>query len=276
MNRWTDVFIFIIVITICSSCGNKNMNNRHSDQATNSGKQKLIVGATPVPHAEILDYIKPELEKKGVELEVQPFTDYVQPNIQVHEKQLDANFFQHKLYMDHEVKTKGYHVINLAAIHVEPFGGYSKKIKSIDKVKDGATIALPNDATNAGRALLLLEKQGLLILKPGCGFTATVRDIVHNPKHLQFKELEAAMLARTLDEVELALVNTNYALQASLDPMKDALFMEDMDSPYVNILTVHADNKNNAALQKLVHVLQTEAVKTFIAKKYKGAIVPVF
>lgn len=281
MKKWTFVLTLITLVAVLAACGNKNTAGDNTNASGDAGKAgtekvKLIVAATPVPHAEILNHIKPKLAEQGIELEVKEFTDYVQPNVQVHEKQLDANFFQHKPYLDNEVKTKGYNLVSVGKIHVEPFGAYSKKIKSVSEITDGATVSIPNDATNGGRALLLLEKQGIIKLKDGVGLEATVKDIAENPKNLKFKELEAAMLPRTLDEVDFSLINTNYALQANLNPTKDALFIEDKDSPYANILTAREDNKDSDAVKKLVAALQSDDVKKFIEDKYQGAIVPAF
>lgn len=237
---------------------------------------KLNVAATAVPHAEILEFIKPQLAKDGVELTVKVFTDYVQPNVQVEEKNIDANFFQHKPYLDSFNKEKGTHLVSVVGVHVEPFGIYSHKVKSLKDVKEGATVAIPNDATNGGRALLLLEKAGLLKLKDSNNILATSKDIASNPKKLKIKELEAATLPRVLDQVDLALINTNYALEAKLVPTKDALAIEGSKSPYVNILVARPDNKDSAAIKKLAAALTSPAVKKFIAEKYSGAVVPAF
>ncbi|MCM3338931.1 MetQ/NlpA family ABC transporter substrate-binding protein [Paenibacillus sp. MER TA 81-3] len=279
MKKWTYVLTLVTLVMVLAACGSKPAaDNNATNASDNAGGEttKVVVGASPVPHAEILNHIKPLLKDQGIELEIKEFTDYVQPNVQVHEKQLDANFFQHKPYMDNEVNTKGYKLVSVGNVHVEPFGAYSKKIKSVDELQDGATVAIPNDATNGGRSLLLLEKQGIIKLKEGTGLEATARDVADNPKNLKFKELEAAMLPRALDEVDMALINTNYALQAELNPTKDALFIEDKDSPYANILTAREDNKDSEAIKKLVAALQSDNVKKFIEDKYKGAIVPAF
>lgn len=184
--------------------------------------EKLVVGATQVPHAEILEVVKPALAKEGVELDIKVFTDYVQPNLQLADKQLDANFFQHQPYLDTFNKDRKTNLVSVGLVHVEPFGGYSKKIKSLAELKDGATIAIPNDPSNSGRALLLLQKQGLLKLKDPSNIVATPIDIAENPKKLKFRELEAAMLPRSFDDLDLALINTNYALEAGLVPTRDA------------------------------------------------------
>lgn len=238
--------------------------------------EPLQVAATPVPHAEILEFIKPSLKEQGVELDVKVFTDYVQPNVQVAEKRLDANFFQHQPYLDEFNKTKGTTLISVAGVHIEPFGAYSNKIKHLDDLATGASVVIPNDATNGGRALLLLQTAGLITLKEGAGITATPRDIADNPKKIKVRELEAATLPRVLNQVDLALINTNYALEAGLNPNKDALVIEGADSPYVNILVTREDNQNAEAVQKLVKALHSDEVKDFINEKYQGAVVPAF
>jgi|SRR5690554_682511 len=238
--------------------------------------EKLSVAATPVPHAEILEFLKPVLAEQGVELDVKVFTDYVQPNIQVDQKRLDANFFQHKPYLDEFNDGRGTNLVIVTGVHVEPFGAYSSKIDSLDKLKKGAVVAIPNDPTNGGRALLLLQNAGLIKLKDSSKITATPRDIAENPKNLDFKELEAATLPRILNQVDMALINTNYALEAGLNPTKDALVIEGPDSPYVNILVARPDNKDSDAMQKLATALNSDAVRNFILEKYKGAVVPAF
>ncbi len=238
--------------------------------------EKLTVAATPVPHAEILEFLKPMLAKEGVELDVKVFTDYVQPNVQVAEKRLDANFFQHKPYLDEFNKGKGTNLIVVTGVHIEPFGAYSQKVSKLADLPAGAQVAIPNDATNGGRALLLLDKAGVIKLKDSNNILATPRDIAENPKKLKFRELEAATLPRVLNQVDLALINTNYALQAKLNPAKDALTIEGAQSPYVNILVARPDNKDSAAMKKLASALTSPETKKFIQDKYKGAVVPAF
>jgi D-methionine transport system substrate-binding protein len=238
--------------------------------------EKLSIAATPVPHAELLEFVKPDLAKEGVDLDIKVFTDYVQPNLQVDDGHIDANFFQHKPYLDAFNKDHGTHLVAVGAVHVEPFGAYSQKIKNIKDLKDGAQVAIPNDPSNGARALLLLQKQGLIKLKDPTNILATARDVVYNPKHLKFRELEAATLPRVLPDVDLALINTNYALEAGLNPVKDALFIEDKHSPYANLVVTRQDKVNDPGIQKLVKALQSEKVRNFILTKYKGAIVPAF
>ena len=238
--------------------------------------EKLVVAATPIPHAEILELVKPTLAKEGVDLEIKVFTDYVQPNVQVAEKRLDANYFQTLPYLENFNKGKGTNLVTVIGVHVEPFGAYSKKIKNISELKDGATVAIPNEGSNSGRALLLLQKAGVITLKDPSNALATPKDIASNPKNLKFKELESALLPRVLDQVDLDLINTNYALEAGLNPAKDALIIEDAKSPYVNFLVARPDNKNSDAIQKLAKALTSPEVKAFIEKKYNGAVVPAF
>ncbi|ACO75034.1 MetQ/NlpA family ABC transporter substrate-binding protein [Laribacter hongkongensis] len=237
---------------------------------------KLTVAATAVPHAEILEFVKPALAKEGVELDVKVFTDYVQPNVQVAEKRLDANFFQHKPYLDEFNKGKGTNLVTVVGVHIEPFGAYSTKHKKLADLPQGATVAIPNDPTNGGRALMLLDKAGVIKLKNPNNVLATVKDVSANPKKLKFKELEAATLPRVLSQVDLALINTNYALAAKLNPMKDALAIEGKQSPYVNILVSRPDNQATPAMKKLSAALTSPATKKFIEDKYQGAVVPAF
>lgn len=238
----------------------------------------LTVGASPVPHAELLEFVKPVLKKEGIELNVKIFTDYVQPNLATEDKQLDANFFQNRPYLTAFNKERKTHVVEVpnSNVHVEPFGAYSLKIKDIKDLRNGATVAIPNDASNGGRALLLLAKAGVIKLKDANNWFVTERDIAENPKKLKFTPVEAAQLPRLLPDVDLALINTNYALEAKLVPTRDALLIESADSPYANFLAARPDNVNSPAIQKLVAALHTPEVKKFIADKYKGAIVPAF
>jgi D-methionine transport system substrate-binding protein len=238
----------------------------------------LRVAASPVPHAEILEFVKPRLKAAGVDLQIKVFTDYIQPNLQVEEKHLDANFFQHRPYLESFNREHGTHLVEIpdSKVHVEPFGAYSKKIKSVAALREGAIVAIPNDPSNSGRALVLLQKQGLIKLRDPSNILATARDITFNPKKLKMRELEAATLPRVLDDVDLALINTNYALEAGLDPMHGALFIEGADSPYANFVAARPDNAASPAIRKLVQALHSPDVREFIKKKYKGAIVPAF
>ncbi|MBB5334919.1 MetQ/NlpA family ABC transporter substrate-binding protein [Pectinatus brassicae] len=260
-----------IMMMAFAGCG----SNQQADKAA-SGKTVLKVGATPVPHAELLEQVKADLAKEGIDLQIKEFNDYVQPNIALNDKELDANFFQHTPYLDNFNKEHNMQLVNAGGIHIEPMGVYSHKVKKLADIKDGAQIAIPNDPTNGGRALLLLQKAKLIKLKDGVGVTATVQDIVDNPKHIKITEIEAAQLPRSLDDVDAAVINTNFAVQANLVPTKDALIIEDSSSPYVNIVVVRKGDENRPEIKKLVAALQSEKIKKFIQEKYKGAIVPAF
>lgn len=236
----------------------------------------LRVAATAIPHAEILDFVKPELARQGVTLDVRVFNDYVQPNLQVEQRQLDVNYFQTLPYLETFNRERKTHLIPIVGVHIEPLGAYSRKHASLAALPEGAQVALPNEGSNEGRALLLLQKAGLIRLKKPTDPLSTVNDVVANPHRLKFRELEAATLPRVLDEVDLALINTNYALDAKLDPRRDALAIEDAKSPYVNYLVGRLDNKDAPDVAKLARALTSPAVKDFIASRYKGAVVPAF
>ena len=247
-------------------------------EAAQSSDKKVVlkVGATPVPHAEILNEIKPLLAKDGIDLQIIEFTDYVKPNLSLNDKEIDANFFQHEPYLKKFAADRKLDLVNLVAVHIEPMGVYSKKLKDIKSVPDGAKVAIPNDPTNSGRALNILAKAGLIKLKDGVGISATVGDIVENPKNLKITEAEAAMLPRTLDDVDLAVINSNFAMEAKLNPTKDALFIEPKDSPYANIVAVRKGDENRKEIQALKKALTSPEVKKFIEEKYKGAVIPAF
>lgn len=279
MKKLILILSALLLVVFAAGCGGGDKKPASSGAPASSGGAKvtLKVGASPVPHAEMLEQIKPVLAKQNIDLKIIEFSDYIQPNMALGDKELDANFFQHEPYLlnfvgEHkEVKLK-----NAGGIHVEPMGVYSKKIKDLKELADGASIAIPNDPTNGGRSLLLLEKAGLLKLKAGIGEKATVQDIAENPKHLKFQEVEAAQVPRTLEDVDAAVINTNYAMQIDLVPTKDALFMEDRTSPYVNIIAVREGDESRPEIQALLKVLKSEKVKKFIEDKYKGAIVAAF
>ena len=267
----------LLVVFAVAGCGSDNKQAASSSSSSSSQGKVLKVGATAVPHAEILEVVKPLLAKEGIDMQIVEFSDYVQPNLALNDKELDANFFQHAPYLENFMSEHSdVKLANAGGIHIEPMGIYSKKIKSLNELKDGASIALPNDPTNGGRSLLLLEKAGLLKLKDGVGVKATVQDITENPKHLQFKEVEAAQVPRTLDDVDAAVINTNFAMQVNLVPTKDALLMEDSTSPYVNIVAVRAGDESRPEIQALMKALKSDEVKQFINDKYKGAVVSAF
>ncbi|KQW83634.1 MetQ/NlpA family ABC transporter substrate-binding protein [Brevundimonas sp. Root1279] len=234
----------------------------------------LLVGATAVPHAEILEHIKPILAEQGVNIEIKVFNDYVQPNTQLAEKRLDVNYFQTKPYLDEFNASRGSNLVTVAGIHVEPLGAYSRRHKSLADLPQGAEVAVPNDASSIGRSLILLQKAGLIRLKDPANPLQSLRDIVDNPKGLRFRELESATLPRVLDQVDMAVINTNYALDAGLNPKTDALTLEGADSPYVNYLVARPDNQNDPRIRALATALRSQTVKDFIAQKYNGAVIP--
>lgn len=236
----------------------------------------LKVGATPVPHAELLEFVKADLKADGVDLKIVEMTDYVTPNLALADGEIDANFFQHKPYLDKFASERNLKLSTVANIHVEPLGLYSKKVKSINDLQKGDTVAIPNDPSNGGRALILLHNNGVITLNDPTNLYVTEFDIVKNPKNLKFKPVEAAQLPRVLADVSAAVINSNYALEAGLNTSKDAILVEGKESPYANIIVVKAGNENNADVKKLISALQTEKVKKFINEKYKGAVVPAF
>ena len=258
-----------------SGCGSSN------GAASKENDKTITVAASPTPHAEILNKaVKPLVEKDGYKLVVKEFTDYVQPNTATEEGEVDANYFQHKPYLDNFNKEKGTHLVSVAGIHFEPFGLYPGKTKTLDALVDGAPVAVPNDATNEARALLLLQDAGLIELKNPKDINATAKDITSNPKNLKFKELEAAVVPTVIKDVDIAALNGNYAIQAGFDPTKDTLATEKAGGlaakTYQNILVVKEGNENTDKTKELKKALKSSEVRDYITKNYKGAVVPVF
>ncbi len=237
---------------------------------TQSSSTKIVVGATPEPHAALLSLVVDDLAAQGITLEVKEFTDYVTPNDAVEYGEIDANYFQHIPYLESFNTEHGYHLVNAGGIHVEPIALYSKKYSSLSDIPNGAVIAIPNDPTNEGRALLLLQSAGLIKLKDNAGLAAIPLDIVENPKNLKFSEIEAATLPRILSDVDAAVINGNYAIPAGLVATRDGLYVEGADSPYVNVIAVKAGNENNPAVKALVEALKSDEVKAYVAEHYKN------
>ncbi|MEU0569292.1 MetQ/NlpA family ABC transporter substrate-binding protein [Nonomuraea sp. NPDC005983] len=258
---------------LLAACGTSQSATTEKAESADS---VLKVGASPVPHAEILNFVKQNLAPAaGLKLEVVEFTDYVQPNVQLDEGQLAANFFQHKPYLDDFNASKGTKLSFVTPVHLEPLGLYSKKLTSLAALPGGAAVAVPNDATNLGRALKLLADNGLVKLKDGVGTAATERDVTDNPKKLVFKPLEAAQLPRSLDDVDAAVINGNYAIEAGLKPASQALALEKTEgNPYVNGLVVRAGHEKDANIVTLGKLLQDQKVKDFIQQKYQGSVIP--
>ena len=241
-----------------------------------ASENKLVVGASTSPHAEILEAAKPLLKEKGYELEIKEFSDYVIPNTSLENKELDANYFQHQPYLDDFNTNNGTHLVSVAAIHYEPLGIYAGKSSDLKQIKEGAVIAIPNDTTNEARALLLLESQNLIQLNKGAGLAATVNDVESNPYKIEFKEIDAAQLVRTLPDVDFAVINGNYALQGDLK-VSDALAKEEADSvaaqTYANVFVVREGDETREDIKALVEVLQSKEIAEFISEKYQGSVV---
>lgn len=281
--------LFVTVLGACSSDNKsadkdkgavKEEDKKDTSDKKNTELKKIVVGASITPHAEILEVAKEILATKGYDLDIKQYNDYVQPNLALDSGDLDANYFQHQPYLDEFNQDRGLDLVSVAIIHYEPFGIYPGKTKSIDALKDGAEIAIPNDGTNEARALLLLEAQGLIKLAEGVGMKATVLDIKENPKNLEIHEIEAAQLARSLQDVDLAVINGNFAIQAGLNVSKDAIAVEDKDSiaaeTYGNIIAVRKGDENRDDIKALVEALKSDEVKKFIESTYEGAVVPKF
>ena len=239
-------------------------------------KNDLKVAATPVPHAQMLEFIKPDLKAQGIELTIIVTDDYNMPNRALNSQEVDANFFQHIPFLEEQIKQFHYKIETLAKIEIEPMGIYSKKIDLLSDLKDGGVVAIPNDPTNEARALLLLQEHGIIQLDNSENLQATVLNITQNPKHLKFIEVDAAMLPRTLKDVDAAAINTNYALEANLSPEKDALVLESKDSPYANIIAIHTGDETRPDIQALKTAMTSEKMRAFILEKYKGEILPAF
>lgn len=236
----------------------------------------LKIGVTAGPHAQIFEQVKKIAEKDGLKIQIIEFSDYVQPNAALNAGDLDANSYQHKPYLDQQIKDRGYKFVPVGYTVNFPIGLYSKKVKNLAELKEGAKFGIPNDPTNGGRVLLVLQDQGLIKLKPEAGLKATPLDVVSNPKKLKFVELDAAQLPRSLDDLDASAINTNYALSAGLHPGKDAIAQESAKSPYVNLITVREADKDKPWVTKLVKAYQSEEVRKFIITEFKGAVVPGF
>ncbi|MGA5004611.1 MetQ/NlpA family ABC transporter substrate-binding protein [Streptomyces koyangensis] len=246
-----------------------------SDDASGA-EGPLVVGATPTPAGEILEYVKKNLAKDaGLDLDIKEFTDYVLPNTALQEGTLDANLYQHKPYLDEFNQSKGTELVALDEVYLPPTGVYSEKVKDVADLRKGATVAVPNDVTNEGRALNLLAEEGLIELKKGAGADASPSDIAKNPKNITIKELDPAQLPRSLSDVDAAAINNNFALDAGLDPRKDAILLEKSeDNPYNNVLAVKKGNENDPRVKKLAELLTSPEVKKFIEDTYKGSVIP--
>ena len=277
MNKLIKILVLVLTLSLGIFVGcdkNEDVSDGASSELT-----KITVAATPVPHAEILEQVKGDLEKKGYELEIVVFSDYVQPNLVVDAGDIDANFFQHKPYLDDFNKENKTNVVSVAQIHYEPLGIYPGKSNDLSNISDGATIAVPNDTTNEARALLLLETNGLIKVREGAGLNATKNDIVENPHNIEIVELEAAQVARVVGETDFVVLNGNYALTAGFNVATDALAKEEQDSEaaqtYANILCVKEGNEEREDIKALIEALKSETIKKYIADTYEGAVIAI-
>ncbi len=282
------IFTLLLALTLLTSlvaCNNSTGNTNKNDAETNTETKtetqtdddnKIIIGVSPVPHAEITEALKDEFTKEGLDVEIKVFDDYVQPNLALDQGDIDANYFQHIPYLINFAKERGLNLENLGSVHIEPMGLYSDKIKSLDELKNGDEVLIPSDPSNGRRALLLLEKNGLITLKDDTKEDITEKDIDQNTKNLKFTPIEAANIPNVYKDAALAAINTNFALGAGLNPSADAIALEDKDSPYANIIAVRKGDETKDKFQKLIKVFQSDACKKFIEDTYKGEIYPAF
>lgn len=282
------IFATLLALTLALSltaCGSKSDDSAKADTTDDAQTEQpaepqetvtLNVAASPTPHAEILKQCVPILAEQGIDLQIHEYSDYVVPNTAVEDGDEDANYFQHVPYLDDFNTTRGTHLVSVTGVHIEPMGIYAGRVESLEDLPDGAVIGIPNDPTNEGRALLLLEAQGLITLDDSSNLSATPNNIVDNPKNLQFEEIEAQTLPSSRPDLDLAVINSNYALGAGLNPTTDALAIESSDSPYVNVLVVKEGNEDNAAVQALVEALHSDTIRDFITEEFDGAVVPAF
>lgn len=276
MKKWLTLFLTFAIALVLSACGGTKEETSGSKE---DGNKELVVGASNVPHAEILEQAKPILQEKGIDLKIETFQDYVVPNQALESKELDANYFQHIPYLNSQMAEHGYKFEVAGGIHIEPIGVYSKKYTSLDELPKGAQIIMSSSVADHGRILAILEKENLIKLKDGVEKEkATVEDIVDNPKELKFgTEYEAALLPQIFNngEGDAVLINSNYAIDAGLNPLEDSIALEESDSPYVNVIAVREGDKDKEEIKALVEVLQSKEIQDFIMEKYEGAVVPV-
>lgn len=264
MKKFKVVILIVLSLLLFVACKSDVKN-----------EEKIKIGASAMPHAQILEHVKEDLKNEGINLEIVVTTDYVKPNLDLDSGDLYANFFQHIPYLDKFNSERNLDLVSIGGVHIEPLGVYSNKIKSLEEIKEGDEITIPNDPSNGARALLLLSKAGLIELKDDKNPDATEADIVKNEKNLKITAIDAAQLPRTLEDVAASVINTNYALEAKID-VKSSLITEDKDSPYVNIIAVKKENKDSEISKKIIKILNSDKVRKFIEEEYKGAIVPAF
>lgn len=281
MKKYLSFLLLSVLLLALAACGegNNDKDKDTSKEGTDGEKTVLKVGASHTPHAVILEKAKPILEKEGIELKIEEYQDYILPNEDLNNGDIDANYFQHLPYLNQKVKDEGYDIVNVGEIHVEPIGIYSKKYKSIDELPDGATILISNSISDQGRILTLLETNGLIKLKEGIDKkSATLDDIVENPKNLKIEASDAPEMMVTYyenEEGDAVVINSNFAIDAQLNPKEEAIIMESDDSDYPNVIAVRSEDKDNPAIKKLVEVLQSEEIQNFILEEWNGNVIPV-
>ncbi|MCD1147923.1 MetQ/NlpA family ABC transporter substrate-binding protein [Peptoniphilus sp. KCTC 25270] len=277
MKKLAGLLSLSLLLVGCGGANTaNNANTGNGEAGAEAENNKIVVGVSPMPHGEIVEALQPQFEAAGLEVEVVTFDDYVQPNEQLAAGDLDANYFQHQPYLDEFTQQNDLELTSIGNVHIEPIGFYSDKIKNLDELQDGDEVIIPNDPTNGGRALIMLDKAGVIQLKDNTNLSSTENDIVENPKNLKFQALEAQGIPNVYQDAALAAINSNYALGAGLNPVTDAVLLEDADSPYANIVAVRTGEEGQEKFKKFMEVLNSAEAKKFIEEKYQGAVIPAF
>ena len=278
MKNFKKLFLLgsVVLSLALTGCGGAKKDDAKVE-APADGDNKIVIGVSPTPHGEIIEGLKPEFEKEGLDVEVVNFDDYIQPNLQLEAGDLDANYFQHKPYLDSFTEERNIDNLDvLGYVHIEPMALYSEKYKSVDEIEDGAEIIIPNDPSNGARALILLEDAGLIKLKDKTNLNSTENDIAENPKNLKFTAMDAPSIAQVYKDSGAAVINSNFAIGQGLDPTKDSIFLESKDSPYANLVAIRKEDADKEKFQKFLKVLNSEESKKFIEETFKGAVIPAF
>ncbi len=278
MKNFKKLFLLgsVVLSLALTGCGGAKKEDSKAE-APADGDNKIVIGVSPTPHGEIIEGLKPEFEKEGLDVEVVNFDDYIQPNLQLEAGDLDANYFQHKPYLDSFTEERNIDDLDvLGYVHIEPMAIYSEKYKSVDEIEDGAEIIIPNDPSNGARALILLEDAGLIKLKDKTNLNSTEKDIAENPKNLKFTAMDAPSIAQVYKDAGAAVINSNFAIGQGLDPTKDSIFLEPTDSPYANLVAIRKEDADKEKFKKFLKVLNSEEAKKFIEEKFKGAVIPGF
>lgn len=278
MKNFKKLFLLgsVVLSLVLTGCGGAKKDDTKAE-APADGDNKIVIGVSPTPHGEIIEGLKPEFEKEGLDVEVVNFDDYIQPNLQLEAGDLDANYFQHKPYLDSFTEERNIDNLDvLGYVHIEPMALYSEKYKSVDEIEDGAEIIIPNDPSNGARALILLENAGLIKLKDHTNLNSTEKDIAENPKNLKFTAMDAPSIAQVYKDSGAAVINSNFAIGQGLDPTSDSIFLESTDSPYANLVAIRKEDADKEKFQKFLKVLNSEEAKKFIEETFKGAVIPAF